>query len=60
MKIDCFAFSTDNGINGCVALDSLYCKRENYRCNFYKTREQLNDQKKKCEQRLYELGRHNI
>lgn len=43
VKKDCFAYN--QMMNGCTALKRLYCKEEN--CKFYKTKKQLDDERKK-------------
>lgn len=31
---DCFAYTCKNGVEGCMALNKLYCKKEE--CRFFK------------------------
>ena len=50
-KTDCFGY--DEKKCGCKALKKLYC--ENEECNFYKTKEQVQKEKKK-----YERMRKNV
>ena len=54
MREDCFAYEENNGVPKCNALKKLYCRKRI--CNFYKTREQVEKEIEKCEERLYELG----
>ncbi len=53
MREDCFAYEETNGIARCNALKKIYCKKGI--CNFYKTREQLNEEVEKCNERLEKL-----
>lgn len=46
IKTDCFAYNGNSKSKPCIALDELYCKKE--QCNFYKTK--VDRQREKLEQ----------
>lgn len=53
IKRDCFAWHND----GCIALSEILCNRR--KCPFYKTNEQAESERKKCEQRLSKVAAGN-
>lgn len=44
VKRDCFAYNKGSYSKPCIALDDLYCKKEE--CKFYKTKEQFEKERK--------------